>query len=128
MRIALQAEQSRPEVAGAMRHQVQSRVMDREPPRQKIDRQGEPIHLGEQGQDKAREHPKLTPVLLPSADAEARGEKNEEDGIDEDQRPEAIGGFVVAHGWASFCEGRFVLVLLGSPDAPSPWLWPPPCP
>ncbi|WP_141098513.1 hypothetical protein [Rhodoblastus acidophilus] len=101
MRIALGTEDGRPEMTGVVGHQVCPGIMRREPSRQEVDRQLKAVHFGKQRQHESREHAEFAPVLLPAPYGKTAREKDEEDAVDDDQRPKAVGGSVVRHGWSS---------------------------
>jgi hypothetical protein len=56
VRVALPTEQGVPKMAGVVCEQIELRIAPPEPPRQEIDRQREPAHLGEQRDDERGEH------------------------------------------------------------------------
>src|SRR6516162_1281011 len=75
---------------GLMRERIDPWISARDPARKQIDRQREPVHLGEQRNDEGREGAEGTPVAARLGLGKTEGENDEDGGVDDHQPPEAI--------------------------------------
>src|SRR5215217_1523015 len=92
VRVTLPSQEYCWEVSVVVREQVNARVAAAEPSREQVDRQRETIHLGEERYQKGGERPERLPVALGVRPGKAESEDDEHRRVDDDERPEAIGG------------------------------------
>lgn len=103
MGVNLNAQQRRPQMAGFVRKDIKPRMPADQPPGQEIHGQREPVHLGEERHNKSGKGAKRPPITRRARSGETEREDDEDQGIDEDQGPQAVGGFashlcVLPHG------------------------------
>ncbi|MCY1300458.1 hypothetical protein D9M69_528170 [compost metagenome] len=125
MRVALLAQQRRPQLARVMGEQIEVGEPGLQPARQQINRQRETVHFHEQGDDERREGTEAAPVPGGRRLEEAEGEHDEDRRVDEHQRPQAIGGFGMIH---DRCSGLSSSVFADAAGLPWPCCRCPPCP
>ena len=61
-------------------------------PGQQVDREGKPVHLGEERDQEGRERPERSPVPRGVRTSEAEREDGEDQHVQHDEQPEAVGG------------------------------------
>ena len=97
MRVGSPAEHLLKKVPSVVGEPIDARKTALQPAREQIDRQWEPVHLGEQRNQKGAKGAEGAPVALRLRLEEGEGEEDENHRIDDYQRPKAIGGNIVVH-------------------------------
>src|SRR3546814_180128 len=115
MRVGLPAEQHLEQMPGIVREPVDFGIAALQPAREKVDRQGEAVHLGEERDEEGAEGTERAPVALGLRLEEAEGEEDEDRRVDDCQEPKAVGRCRLGHCRAPSSESL----------PPPPW---PPCP
>src|SRR4030066_1620003 len=110
VRVGLPAEDQLQEMASIGGKPVDIRITALQPTRQEIERKRKAIHLGEKSNEKCAEGTERAPVAGGLRPEEAEGEDDENNGVDENQAPQPIGGDPSAPSWPrSPSEGVFFL-------------------
>jgi hypothetical protein len=90
MRVDLPAEKHFENVSRVVGEEVDSRIAAAEPSRQKVDRERKTVHFREQRDEKRGKRAERAPVPPGPRRSEAECEDDEDNGIDDDQRLQAV--------------------------------------
>jgi len=90
MRMGTPSEEHLRQVSSPVGEPIHFRVSALKPPGEEIDRQGKPVHLGEEGNQERAECSKRPPVPPGNRSEDTEGDKDEDRRIEDHQRPETI--------------------------------------
>src|SRR5574342_499121 len=91
MRISLPPKERVPQMASVMGKGIKTRITSDQPTRDQINRQRKAVHLDKERNNECGERPERAPVPAGPGPGEAECENNEDQRIDNHERPKAIG-------------------------------------